>query len=174
MPFIQGMENNKSNRLTLISEYHLLYLQRCQEFSKSWHIFDEEPHVKEKMENIQLYEKGKMLNNWMFVNSCDNVFVQVSDMVVGLLRRLYFFLDNHTMDDIRFIHSNLNEVQIKNFLIIHDLILKSDNKHTLLFRNIIPQTYLLQRIVKLKVLSGLPVPWFLYYQIHQYRNLEAT
>ena len=160
MPFIQGKEckNNRSEGLILISEYHLLYLQRCQEFSKSWHIFDEEPLVKEKMENIQLYERGKMLNNWKFVNSCENVFVQVSDMVVGLLRKLYYYLDDHTMEEIRSVHSTLNEVQIKNFWTIHNLISKSDNKHTLLFKNIIPHTYGQQRMCKLMVLSGLLVP----------------
>lgn len=160
MPFIQGMEmeNNKSNRLTLISEYHILYLQKCEEFSKSRHIFDEEPRVKEKMEKIQLLEGGKPLNNWVFVNSCENVFVQVSDMVVGLLRKLYYYLDDHTMEEIRSVHSTLNEVQIKNFWTIYNLISKSDNKHTLLFKNIIPHTYGLQRMCKLMVLSGLLVP----------------
>lgn len=58
MPFIQDNEPG-----VLITEYYLFYLERCEIFSKSHHIFDEEPTVEKKLSNIQLYEDGKLMNN---------------------------------------------------------------------------------------------------------------
>lgn len=54
LPFIQDNEPNM-----LIKEYYLFYLERCEIFSKSLHIFDEEKAVEKKLSNIQLYEHGK-------------------------------------------------------------------------------------------------------------------
>lgn len=88
LPFIQDNEPNM-----LIKEYYLFYLERCEIFSKSLHIFDEEKAVEKKMSNIQLYEHGKILNHYKFVKSHENIFVQISDMIAGLLRRLFIFLD---------------------------------------------------------------------------------
>ncbi len=76
----------------LIQEYYLLYLERCEVFSKSNHIFDEEIEVHKKLSRIQLYEDGKLLNHWQFVKSHENIYVQISDLVAGLLRKLELVL----------------------------------------------------------------------------------
>ena len=93
MPFIQDNEPG-----VLITEYYLFYLERCEIFSKSHHIFDEEPTVEKKLSNIQLYEDGKLVNNWQFVKSHENIYIQVSDMIAGLLRRLFMFLDDNSIE----------------------------------------------------------------------------
>ena len=109
MAFIQDNEPG-----VLIAEYYLFYLERCEIFSKSHHIFDEEPTVEKKLSNIQLYEDGKSLNNWQFVKSHENIYIQVSDMVAGLLRKLFMFLDENSMEKIHSISLSLNEIQIAN------------------------------------------------------------
>lgn len=158
MDFIQGKERkniNHPDRLIIIPGYYIFYLLRCEEFSKSWHVFDEELRVIKMMNNFQLYENGKMLNNWKFVNSCDNVFVQISDLVVGLLRNLFLFLDNTSLDDIRKLCLHLTDSQVKNFSTIYNLICRSDHKHCLLFKNVIPPTFAKKRMFKLMILSGM-------------------
>lgn len=113
MPFIQDNEPN-----LLIEEYYLFYLERCEIFSKSTHIFDEEKAVEEKLSNIQLYEYGKMLNHYKFVKSHEDIFIQISDMTAGLLRKLFMFLDKNSIDQSKSLTETLSENQIANFNIL--------------------------------------------------------
>ena len=148
MVFIQDNEPG-----VLITEYYLFYLERCEIFSKSHHIFDEEPTVEKKLSNIQLYEDGKLLNNWQFVKSHENIYIQVSDMVAGLLRRLFMFLDENSMEKIHSISLSLNEIQIANFTILWMLISRSDAKSQILLKNANTPKNVNERMMKLQMLG---------------------
>jgi len=124
LTFIQDNEPN-----ILINEYYLFYLRRCGMFSKSFHYFDEEPTVQKQFQNITRQEKGEIIKNYSFLPSCDNKFIQVSDMLVGMLSKVFSFLDEKTIEEISIIYSSLNEKQKNNFKLLQKLILKS-NKHT--------------------------------------------
>lgn len=145
------IQNNEPNML--IKEYYLFYLERCEMFSKSNHIFDEEKAIEKKLANIQLYEDGKILRNYKFVKSHENIFVQISDMLVGLLRKLFMFLDENTFETIQLITKSLNEKQIRNFYIIWILFCKSDKKSTLLIKNANTPKNVQERMMKLQVLA---------------------
>lgn len=147
LPFIQDNETQ-----TLI-EYYPFYLRQCQLFSKSFHIFDNEKIVQDEMSKIQLCEKGEKLNNWKFVDSSKNVFVQISDMVVGLLRKLFMYLDTNSLHDICVASQNLNNKQVKNFSMIRDLIIRSEKKSQYLFCNVSSPQVKDERWVKLLCLS---------------------
>ena len=149
MAFIQDNEPG-----VLIAEYYLFYLERCEIFSKSHHIFDEEPTVEKKLSNIQLYEDGKSLSNWQFVKSHENTYIQVSDMVAGLLRRLFMFLDENSMEKIHSISLSLNEIQIANFTILWMLISRSDAKSRLLLKNANTPKNINERMMKLQMLGN--------------------
>ena len=136
----------------LITEYYLFYLERCEIFSKSHHIFDEEPTVQAKLSDIQLYEDGKLLNNWQFVKSHENIYVQISDMVAGLLKRLFMFLDENSVDKIYTISLSLSNIQIVNFIILWKLISRSDDKSNLLLKNANTPKNINERMLKLKIL----------------------
>ena len=148
MAFIQDNEPG-----VLITEYYLFYLERCEIFSKSHHIFDEEPTVEKKLSNIQLYEDGKSLNNWQFVKSHENIYIQVSDMVAGLLRRLFMFLDENSMEIIHSISLSLNNIQRTNFAILWTLISKSDVKSHLFLKNANTPKNVNERMMKLQMLG---------------------
>ncbi len=137
----------------LIQEYYLLYLERCEIFSKSNHIFDEELEVQKKLSEIQLYEDGKLLNHWQFVKSHENIFVQISDMVAGLLRRLFMFLDANSIEEIYSIAQSLNDKQIINFSVIWNLISKSNGKSQLFIKNANTPKNICERMEKLHMLS---------------------
>ena len=119
----------------LIQEYYIFYTERCEIFSKSHHIFDEELTVQKQISDLELYEDGVQLNNWQFVKSHENIYVQVSDLIAGLLRKLFMFLDEHSLTDIVSIAMELNDTQIKNFTILWMLISKSDEKSPLFIKN---------------------------------------
>ena len=148
LPFIQDNEPNM-----LIKEYYLFYLERCEIFSKSIHIFDEEKAVENKLSNIQLYEHGKMLNHYKFVKSHENIFVQIADMIAGLLRRLFMFLDEKSIGEIKSLAEKLNENQISNFNILWRLMSRSDEKSPLLIKNANTPKNIQERMMKLQILE---------------------
>ncbi len=148
LPFIQDNEPNM-----LIKEYYLFYLERCEIFSKSLHIFDEEKAVEKKLSNIQLYEHGKILNHYKFVKSHENIFVQISDMIAGLLRRLFIFLDEKSIGEIKSLAEKFNENQINNFNILWRLISRSDEKSPLLIKNANTPKNIQERMMKLQILG---------------------
>lgn len=148
LPFIQDNEPNM-----LIKEYYLFYLERCEIFSKSLHIFDEEKAVEKNLSNIQLYEHGKILNHYKFVKSHENIFVQISDMIAGLLRRLFIFLDEKSIGEIKSLAEKLNENQINNFNILWRLISRSDEKSPLLIKNANTPKNIQERMMKLQILE---------------------
>ena len=148
LSFIQDNEPNM-----LIKEYYLFYLERCEIFSKSLHIFDEEKAVEKKLSNIQLYEHGKILNHYKFVKSHENIFVQISDMIAGLLRRLFIFLDEKSIGEIKSLAEKLNENQINNFNILWRLISRSDEKSPLLIKNANTPKNIQERMMKLQILG---------------------
>lgn len=148
LPFIQDNEPNM-----LIKEYYLFYLEGCEIFSKSLHIFDEEKAVEKNLSNIQLYEHGKILNHYKFVKSHENIFVQISDMIAGLLRRLFIFLDEKSIGEIKSLAEKLNENQINNFNILWRLISRSDEKSPLLIKNANTPKNIQERMMKLQILG---------------------
>lgn len=148
LPFIQDNEPNM-----LIKEYYLFYLEKCEIFSKSLHIFDEEKAVEKKLSNIQLYEHGKILNHYKFVKSHENIFVQISDMIAGLLRRLFIFLDEKSIGEIKSLAEKLSENQINNFNILWRLISRSDEKSPLLIKNANTPKNIQERMMKLQILG---------------------
>lgn len=148
MIFIQDNDDH-----ILIEEYYLLYLERCEIFSKSRHFFDEEKEVQKKFKNIQLYENKIELNNWEFIKSTENIYVQISDLVAGLLRKLFTFLDNYTIDEIKKIASTLKDKQITNFSTILKLINKSNTKSLYFIKNANSAKNIEERLLKLEILS---------------------
>ena len=138
----------------LIQEYYLFYTERCEIFSKSNHIFDEEPTVQKQIADLELYENGIQLNNWKFVKSHENIYVQVSDLIAGLLRKLFMFLDANSLTDILAIAMKLNDDQVKNFTLLWMLISKSDNKSPLFIKNANSQKNVQERMMKLKLLGA--------------------
>lgn len=149
MVFIQDNEP-----LTLINmkEYHLFYLERCKVFSKSKHVFDEEPYVKETFDEIPLFENGMPINNWKFVNSQKDILVQVSDLVAGMLRKLFIFLDKNSLTQTGCIASQLSKQEINNFNTIYYLICRSDRKTPLLIKNANSHKNIEERMCKLQIL----------------------
>lgn len=137
----------------LIQEYYLLYLERCEIFSKSKHIFDEEQTVQKQLSKIELYEEGTLINNWQFVKSHENIYVQVSDLVAGLLRKLFMFLDEKSIEDIITLAEKLNETQVNNFKRLWVLISRSDKKSSLLIKNANSIKNVQERMMKLQFLG---------------------
>lgn len=86
------LSNNKNKierkRSILIDEYYLLYTRRGCDFRSSNHIFDEELEVEKKLKT------GKVIfPNMKFIDSKSNILIQISDVVVGMLGRLFKWIN---------------------------------------------------------------------------------
>ena len=108
---------------------------------------------KEQMSNLELYENDIHLSNWQFVKSHENIYVQVSDLIAGLLRKLFLFLDENPLTDIISIAMKLKDAQVKNFTLLWMLIRKSDEKSPLFIKNTNSQKNVQERMLKLQLLG---------------------
>lgn len=127
------LDNNQP--FVLIDNYLHLYINRCSDFINSSIVFDKEPYIEKRFKQYQIIYDGKVVTNYTFQDSRENVYIQLSDIVAGLLRKLFVFLD-YECYDILAIKSFLNERQRNNFKLIWDLLSKSDEKTPLLLHNI--------------------------------------
>ena len=120
----------------LIKSYSQFYIHRCGQFSKSSHFFDEEPTIEEEIKHLQFKENNKIFKNFRFIDSISDRHIQVSDMIIGLLAKLFYFLDEKSKEEITDMRKYFNKTQADNFAIIYNLILKSEKKCPLFIMNI--------------------------------------
>ena len=146
------VQNNEP--YVLIKEYFLLYLERCEIFSRSRHFFDEESTVQKQLRDIQLYENCNPLDNFCFQKSHNNIYIQISDMVAGLLRKMFVFLDGLTFKSALNLGERLSEKQKNNFNVILGLKAKSDQKCKLMIKNANTPKNINDRMMKLYILAG--------------------
>ena len=130
------------------------YLELCEMFSQSRHFFDEEVTVQKQLSGIQLYENGQQINNYFFEKSHENIYIQISDMIAGLLRKLFAFLDATTFQTALSLSKELNETQKRNLMVILELITISDHKSVLFIKNANTPKNIQDRMAKLHILAG--------------------
>lgn len=128
------IENNKAN--LLIGDYSGLWALPCALYNKSMHYFDEEDETEEKLENIYFKLNGEKLQNFQFLDSKENKLIQISDIWVGLLGKLFFVLDKSTLNDMKIKIASLNSNQKECIRIIISLINKSNDLEITLINNI--------------------------------------
>ncbi len=138
----------------LIESYSQFYIHRCGQLSKSSHFFDEEPTIEREIKDLQFKENNNIFKNFKFIDSISDRHIQVSDMIVGLLAKLFYFLDEHSKGEITDMRKSFNKTQADNFAIIYNLMLKSENKSPLFIMNINSERNRNERIKKLEILSS--------------------
>jgi len=118
----------------LIDNFSMFYLRPIYLFNNSEHLFDEETYIQKILEDIELYDHNSKMDNYKFINSKNNNFIQVSDVIVGLLGKCFTYTNRATFNEIRTLKSNLNPIQRENLKLIIELRDSSDlqNKALLL------------------------------------------
>jgi len=95
LPFLM---NNKDNML--ISNYSLLYWRSLSIFKNAISRLDHEFNIEKELKRDPLISNGKQLKNYLFEDSKDDKFIQLSDLILGILRYWMFFLDGNSMEEI--------------------------------------------------------------------------
>ncbi|MFC4778159.1 DUF3800 domain-containing protein [Paenibacillus sp. GCM10023252] len=121
----------------IIKDYSNYYLIKPVIFLNSIHIFDKEPTIEEII-NTTNFEKDR---NFIFKNSKEDNFIQISDVIVGLLGRFFTYIEelNDEMENGRIVQklvssiSKFDIMQKENFLLLTNLLKKSHDKNRLFF-----------------------------------------
>lgn len=113
----------------MIKRLNELYSQNAIIFINSEHIFDNESDVQDSFAKVKMIYDGKDICNYSFVDSKSSLLVQASDVVVGVIGKLFSFIrltDISLFDDVI---REMNEIQIENLDLLLALYNKSLNKN---------------------------------------------
>lgn len=119
----------KDNDNHLVDGFSIFYRQRATDFSESKHMFDVEEIVKEEFNEQKEFDEILTNLDINFINSDDNYFVQVSDVVAGLFQRYFNYLNTNKIIDVKSVRASLNSTQQKNIELLNALINKSDEEN---------------------------------------------
>ncbi|PFE14048.1 DUF3800 domain-containing protein [Bacillus cereus] len=92
------LTNNEDK--TLIKEYYGLYLNRIIFFENAFHSFDEESEVQKELKQLELNTGKQIPGNYKFIESKSNIFIQLSDIVVGILGKFFEFIKQMPMNKV--------------------------------------------------------------------------
>lgn len=112
----------------LIDHFGYFYLRTLGIFKNSLHIFDEESDIQKFFSKYDLYDGTNKWENLEFKDSKSDSFIQLSDVIVGLLGKFFDYINNCDFESIMKIKDNLNSTQQKNFSTLAKLLLRSDNQ----------------------------------------------
>ena len=124
LPFVMNGEN-----YILIEDFSQFYLRSIYLFENSNHIFDNEVAILEILANHRIINGKKEIKNYSFVDSQSSLFVQASDIFVGLIGKLATYINTNSGEKIIDDLDSLSEKQLNNIDSLIDLINKSHGKN---------------------------------------------
>jgi hypothetical protein len=98
-------------------------------FENSNHIFDNEVAIAEILANYRIINDNKEIKNYSFVDSQSNLFVQASDIFVGLMGKLANYINTNSIEKIIDDLSSLSDKQLNNIDSLINLLNKSHRKN---------------------------------------------
>lgn len=119
--FLQDNED-----LILTKGYESLYIRPICLFKDSTHIFDEESEIVDKMNDITLVVDDATLRNYSFVKSHDNMMIQLSDVIVGVIGKMAEYTNCSSIESISQKIDGLEGVQKENLMLIAKIIASSE------------------------------------------------
>ena len=108
--------------------YVEFYAAPIRKFQKSTHIFDEEMTVQDKVKK-QIALGENMADNFRFVKSEEDIFVQLSDVVARILGKLFKYINSTNVNQRRKDIEGLSKIQIDNILLICKLRMEADREN---------------------------------------------
>lgn len=129
------------NKNVLIEEFSPFYLYRIKTFPQGLHVLDNENDIEERMNNILQKDAELSGIGFAFVESKldENLPVQISDVIAGLFRVCFAFLESASDKDIDTFAASLSYMQKKNFDLFKRILMDSSGECDLFhFRTIVP------------------------------------
>lgn len=113
-------ENSTNDTIENFKEF---YFSNVLMFPSSKHFFDEEQFIQKQIKIIE-ESKNNILSeiNYSFIKSHNSEFIQISDIIVTIIKQYYKYLIN---EDFNF--KNLSTQQAKNLILFFKVLIKSNN-----------------------------------------------
>ena len=108
--------------------YAEFYADPIRKYQKSTHIFDEETTVQDIVKK-QIAQGKNMADNFKFVKSETNIFVQLSDVVAGILGKMFKYINSTSVNQRRKDIQSLSKIQVDNILLIDKLRMEADREN---------------------------------------------
>lgn len=138
-------EGKNSKELTFIQDnkdyemqedFSMFYAHRILLFKNDIHIFDKELSIQPQIENTCRILGGTSVSCFEFVDSKDSVLVQISDVLVGVIGKMYAYINKSNQNTIDHDICCLNSVQRRNISLIDQLMIRSNSKHREFFQHV--------------------------------------
>ena len=137
--FLAGMltRASKSDELVFLHDntdyvmqenYAEFYADPIRKYQKSMHIFDEETAVQDIV-NKQMAMGENIADNFKFVKSETDIFVQLSDVVAGILGKMFKYINSTSVNQRRKDVEGLSKLQVDNILLIDKLRTEANRKN---------------------------------------------
>ena len=137
----------------LLEDFSNFYLKPIYMFNTSKHIFDIEPKIIDTINTYRLLNDNQILQNFSFEDSKSNVYIQLSDIFVGLLGKLKYYFNTNDRNSIRSMVSNMQGIQYENIVLLSEILYSSVNKNPAFVENIDAQL----EIEKMNILYDIAV-----------------
>lgn len=117
LPYLKDEKPN-----VLIDEFSIFYINRICLFKNSFHVLDIEEVIKKSFAGQPFVDNGQPVRNYRFVDSKQEVGVQLADVAVGLLGKAFTFLNRNGMNELRDVRQALTPIQAGNLSRLASLI----------------------------------------------------
>lgn len=124
LPFVMNEED-----YILLKDLSQFYFRPVYLFKNSTHIFDNEDTISEIFSEYRILDGEEQINNYSFVDSQANRLIQLSDVFVGIMGKLFNYLNTNTRVQIENDFSSLTAVQQTNIDVLIALMDRSHNKN---------------------------------------------
>jgi hypothetical protein len=123
LPFLEEETPN-----VLIKGFWPFFLNRLCLFKNAQHILDEENQIESYIKSLSLNDDGIPLSHFRFANSQSESGVQLSDVVVGLLGKLFTHINYTSLDELGEQMANLTDQQRCNLTLLVRLLNSSTDE----------------------------------------------
>lgn len=119
------------NNHQLIENFCQFYSRTIYLFLNSEHVFDKEDSIEPLINNLNLTYENARIKNFSFIDSKDNLYIQLSDIIVGFIGKFYSFLNENNTNDIKEQLEKTDKIQQATLRLFYKVIGESErrNKH---------------------------------------------
>lgn len=117
------------------------YYDPIQMFCNSWHYFDEEKHIESKLGEYSSSLGFSNQERYRFLNSKDSYSIQLADVMVGVMSKLFAYVDSiSTPENVEKDWNSLNFLQRDNLGLLSWLVLRSMEEFPALINRFQPRS----------------------------------
>ncbi len=137
----------------LVDQYYTMYCARCYLYKNAIHHFDAEHIIEHLLNETIMMSEGKRFRNYDFCTSHTSPLTQISDAVVGIVSRVFEYLDETAEIDIVLMDYAQHRNIFENMTLFWKLIERSDAKHPMLIQNVNDIQLVRQRMRKIQLFA---------------------